>query len=74
MDVRKKEVEIPLLDNARPMIRLETNSKYIRCLIDTGASISVWCADERFLMRHYTAEKTKYVILAHISEKNNTHE
>ena len=46
---------------ARPIFSLCTDNGDIRCVIDTGAEIPVWCMDEIFLKRIFPdSETTKY--------------
>ena len=63
MDVEKKNIKIRLLKDERPMLMLGLPKGDIKCLIDTGAQISVWCSDEVTLKNYFNAEKTNYVTL-----------
>lgn len=55
-------VEIDIMQmKARPIFDLETGESVIRCLVDTGAEIPVWCFDETMLKAVFPGcESTSY--------------
>ena len=54
------------LDNThiRPFVHISTDNGMFDCLIDTGATMPVWCGDSTMLIYYYPkAEPTKYIAM-----------